>query len=102
VFLGTFVEILFVTSDNFDVVDFLRLQVVCEEMEWLYFYPGSPSAKSHDEHKKVKSGVSKAEKQMALVVAVQTSSLWVRSFGRYSTWIRKPQGFRGTTFLEKG
>ena len=66
VFLGTFVEILFVTSDNFDVVDFLRLQVVCE-MEWLSLYPGSPSAKSHDEHKKVKSGVRKAENRWLLL-----------------------------------
>lgn len=89
-------------SDNFDIIDRLQSQVVCEEMEWLSFYPGSPPAKSREEHKKVKSGVSKAEKQMALGVAVQTCSLWVRSFGRYSTLIRKPQGFRGTTFLEKG
>ncbi|KAG0625720.1 hypothetical protein M758_2G075900 [Ceratodon purpureus] len=80
----------------------LFVEVVCEEMEWLSFYPGSPPANSHDDHKKVKSGASKAEKQMALGVAVETCSLWVRSFGRYSTWIRQPQGFRGTTFLEKG
>jgi len=76
--------------------------VVCEEMEWLSFYPGNPPAKSHDEHKKVKSGVSKAEKQVALGVAVQTCSLWVGSFSRYSTWVGKSQGFRATAFIEKG
>lgn len=78
------------------------MQVVCEEMEWLSFYPGSPPAKSHNEHKKVMSGVSKAEKQMALGVAIQMCSSWVGSFGRYSTWVLQPQGFRGATFLEKG
>uniref|UniRef100_A0A7I4AMQ8 Letm1 RBD domain-containing protein n=1 Tax=Physcomitrium patens TaxID=3218 RepID=A0A7I4AMQ8_PHYPA len=80
----------------------LFVEVVCEEMEWLSFYPGSPPAKSHNEHKKVMSGVSKAEKQMALGVAIQMCSSWVGSFGRYSTWVLQPQGFRGATFLEKG
>lgn len=71
-------------------------------MEWLSFYPGNPPANSHDDHKTVKPNVSKAEKEMALRVAVQTCSLWVRSCSRYNAWVRKSQGSRATLFIEKG
>jgi hypothetical protein len=80
------------------------LQVVCEEMEWLRFYPLSPSLLVHEAHGekgKVKTGIGKAEKLLAIAVAVQVCSLWVNSFTQHSTWVQQPEGFRAASFLAK-
>ena len=83
----------------------MSMQVVCDEMEWLPFYPVvSNPVVSHDDHGengKVKSGVGKVEKLLAIVVAVQVCSLWVQSFVEHNVWIRQPEGIRAATFLSK-
>ncbi|CAK9873735.1 unnamed protein product [Sphagnum jensenii] len=79
----------------------LFIEVVCEEMEWLPFYPGSPQMGAHEEHDNVKARISKAEKQAAIAVALQVCSMWVDSFVRHSSWVQQPQGIRSSTFLQK-
>lgn len=82
----------------------MLMQVVCEEMEWLPFYPVSTAVESHDGHGengKVKSGVGKVEKLLAIAVAVHVCSLWVKSFVEHNVWIRQPEGIRAATFLSK-
>ncbi|CAM6027488.1 unnamed protein product [Sphagnum balticum] len=79
----------------------LFIEVVCEEMEWLPFYPGSPQTGAHEEHDNVKARISKAEKQAAIAVALQVCSMWVDSFVRHSSWVQQPQGIRSSTFLQK-
>jgi hypothetical protein len=79
-------------------------QVVVEEMEWLPFYPVSTPVESHDGHGengKVKSGVGKLEKLLAIAVAVQVCSVWAESFAEHNVWIRQPEGARAATFLSK-
>lgn len=80
------------------------LQVVCEEMEWLRFYPLSLSLlvrETHGGKGKVKAGIGKAEKLLAIAVAVQVCSSWVNSFTQHSTWVQQPEGFRASAFLAK-
>ncbi|CAM6050274.1 unnamed protein product [Sphagnum compactum] len=79
----------------------LFIEVVCEEMEWLPFYPGSPQMGAHEGHDNVKARISKAEKQAAIAVALQVCSMWVDSFVRHSSWVQQPQGIRSSTFLQK-
>ncbi|KAG0557311.1 hypothetical protein KC19_11G119200 [Ceratodon purpureus] len=82
----------------------LFIEVVCEEMEWLPYYPVTTPVVSHDSHGengKVKSGVGKVEKLLAIAVAVQVCSLWVKSFVEHNVWIRQPEGIRAATFLSK-
>lgn len=75
--------------------------MVCEEMEWLPFYPGSPPVIAHGENGKLKTGIGKAEKRLAIAVAVQVCSLWINSFAEHSAWVQQPEGFRAATFVSK-
>lgn len=78
------------------------MQVVCEEMAWLSFYPGTSPITGHgEEHDKVKTGVSKVDKQRSIALAVQVCSLWVDSFVLNSAWVQQPEGVRAASFLQK-
>jgi len=55
----------------------LFIEVVVEEMEWLPFYPVE-SHDGHGENNKVKSGVGKLEKLLAIAVAVRSASYGLR------------------------
>ncbi|CAM6050673.1 unnamed protein product [Sphagnum compactum] len=79
----------------------LFIEVVCEEMEWLPFYPGSPQSAAHGEHGNVMGMVGKVEKQAGIIVALQVCSMWVDSFLQHSTWVQQPQGILSATFLQK-
>ncbi|CAK9200674.1 unnamed protein product [Sphagnum troendelagicum] len=79
----------------------LFIEVVCEEMEWLPFYPGSPQSAAHGEHGNVMGMVGKVEKQAGIIVALQVCSMWVDSFLQQSTWVQQPQGILSATFLQK-
>nr|XP_024356431.1 uncharacterized protein LOC112272673 isoform X2 [Physcomitrium patens] len=82
----------------------LFIEVVCEEMEWLPFYPVSATAVSldaHEEDSEVKSRVGKVEKLLAIAVSAQVCSLWVKNFVEHNVWIRQPEGTRAATFLLK-
>lgn len=81
---------------------YVIMQVVCEEMAWLSFYPGASPITGHgQEHDKVKTGVSKVDKQRSIALAVQVCSLWVDSFMQNSAWVQQPEGFRATSFLQR-
>lgn len=82
----------------------VRMQVVCEEMDWLPFYPVTTAVinhGAHEENDKVKSEVGKVEKLLAIAVAAQVCSIWLKSFVEHNVWIRQPEGVRAATFLSK-
>jgi hypothetical protein len=81
---------------------YIIMQVVCEEMAWLSFYPGASPITGHGEdHDKVKTGVSKVDKQRSIALAVQVCSLWVDSYMQNSAWVQQPEGFRASSFLQR-
>lgn len=82
----------------------LFIEVVCEEMDWLPFYPVTTAVinhGAHEENDKVKSEVGKVEKLLAIAVAAQVCSIWLKSFVEHNVWIRQPEGVRAATFLSK-
>ncbi|XP_058207438.1 uncharacterized protein LOC131320674 isoform X1 [Rhododendron vialii] len=78
----------------------LYVEVVCEEMEWLPFYPGitSTSKRSHG-HKSTYEGPPNAE---AIPQLLDVCSYWIQSFIKYSKWLENPSNVKAARFLSKG
>lgn len=78
----------------------LYVEVVCEEMEWLPFYPGitSTSKRSHG-HKSKHEGPPNAE---AIPQVLDVCSYWIQSFIKYSKWLENPSNVKAARFLSKG
>lgn len=74
------------------------IEVVCEEMDWLPFYPMSSSAEhlfhGHDE--------SSTPLDVEVIrTALDQCSRWIGDFVKYSTWIQQPAGAYARAFLSK-
>ncbi|KAI8574323.1 hypothetical protein RHMOL_Rhmol01G0345500 [Rhododendron molle] len=78
----------------------LYVEVVCEEMEWLPFYPGitSTSKRSHG-HKSTYEGPPNVE---AIPQLLDVCSYWIQSFIKYSKWLENPSNVKAARFLSKG
>ncbi|XP_028795534.1 uncharacterized protein LOC114751038 isoform X2 [Neltuma alba] len=78
----------------------LYVEVVCEELEWLPFYPGNNSnAKQVNVHKSKPEGPPNAE---AVPKALEVCSHWIQSFIKYSTWLESPSNVKAARFLSIG
>ncbi|CAL5387333.1 unnamed protein product [Camellia sinensis] len=78
----------------------LYVEVVCEELEWLPFYPGitSTSKRLHG-HKSKQEGHPNPE---AIPQALDVCSHWIQSFIKYSKWLENPSNVKATRFLSRG
>ncbi|CAL5389191.1 unnamed protein product [Camellia sinensis] len=78
----------------------LYVEVVCEELEWLPFYPGitSTSKRLHG-HKSKQEGHPNPE---AIPQALDVCSHWIQSFIKYSKWLDNPSNVKATRFLSRG
>ncbi|XP_057507018.1 uncharacterized protein LOC130790121 isoform X2 [Actinidia eriantha] len=78
----------------------LYVEVVCEEMEWLPFYPGitSTSKRSHG-HTTKQEGPPNAE---AIPQVLDVCSYWIQSFIKYSKWLENPSNVKAARFLSRG
>ncbi|KAK7278701.1 hypothetical protein RJT34_23737 [Clitoria ternatea] len=78
----------------------LYVEVVCEELDWLPFYPGitSTTKQSHT-HRSKQEGPPNAE---AVPQAFDVCSHWMQSFIKYSTWLESPSNVKAAEFLSTG
>ncbi|XP_027936616.1 uncharacterized protein LOC114191570 isoform X1 [Vigna unguiculata] len=78
----------------------LYVEVVCEELDWLPFYPGitSVSKQSHM-HRNKQEGPPNPD---ALPQAFDACSHWIQSFIKYSTWPESPSNVKAAEFLSTG
>lgn len=73
------------------------VEVVCEEMDWLPFYPeGSTMGRQVQENRRVHQSVSKME---AVTLALDVCSHWMQHFLKYSVWLEKPSHIKAARFL---
>ncbi|GLT90030.1 hypothetical protein SLE2022_079830 [Rubroshorea leprosula] len=78
----------------------LYVEVVCEELDWLPFYPGNIDTQKHSHgHRNKREGPPNAE---ALPQALDVCSHWMQSFIKYSRWLENPSNVKATRFLSIG
>ncbi|XP_039028288.1 uncharacterized protein LOC120162181 [Hibiscus syriacus] len=78
----------------------LYVEVVCEELDWLPFYPGiaSTSKQSHG-HKSRQEGPPNTK---AIPEVLDVCSHWMQSFIKYSRWLENPSSVKAARFLSRG
>ncbi|KAF8051559.1 hypothetical protein N665_1701s0002 [Sinapis alba] len=81
----------------------LYVEVVCEELEWLPFYPNKgepqPAKQAHGPHKSRPEGPPDYD---ALPQIFDVCSYWLQSFIKYSKWPENPSNVKAAKFLSKG
>ncbi|KAI3471906.1 hypothetical protein Pfo_028594 [Paulownia fortunei] len=77
----------------------LYVEVVCEELDWLPFYPGSSSTSKRTFGHKRKEGPPNTE---AIPMVLGVCSHWIESFIKYSKWLENPSNVKAARFLSKG
>ncbi|GAA0143980.1 hypothetical protein LIER_04540 [Lithospermum erythrorhizon] len=80
----------------------LYVEVVCEELDWLPFYPGSCNdsrARSISGHKSAEASSPNAE---AIPVVLDVCSHWIESFIKYSKWLENRSNVKAARYLSKG
>ncbi|KAL1821233.1 uncharacterized protein LOC108218896 [Daucus carota subsp. sativus] len=78
----------------------LYVEVVCEELDWIPFYPISHDAsKGSHGHKSKREGPPNAE---AIPLVLEVCLHWIQSFIKYSTWLENPSNVKAAAFLSKG
>jgi hypothetical protein len=80
----------------------LYVEVVCEELDWIPFYPArkdsQPAEQSHG-HKSRPQGPPNYD---ALPQILNVCSYWLQSFIKYSKWPENPSNVKAAKFLSKG
>ncbi|KAJ6330523.1 hypothetical protein OIU76_009169 [Salix suchowensis] len=78
----------------------LYVEVVCEELDWLPFYPGNTGTpKLTHGHKNKQRDPPNAE---AIPQALEVCSHWIQSFIKYSKWLQNPSNVKAARFLSRG
>lgn len=77
----------------------LYVEVVCEELDWLPFYPGDMDTQKGSHGHKSKQGPPNDE---AVPVVLDVCSHWVQSFIKYSKWLENPSNVKAARFLSRG
>ena len=73
---------------------------MCEELDWIPFYPISNDAsKGSHGHKSKREGPPNAE---AIPLVLEVCLHWIQSFIKYSTWLENPSNVKAAAFLSKG
>ncbi|CAH1452331.1 unnamed protein product [Lactuca virosa] len=77
----------------------LYVEVVCEELDWLPFYPGDIDTQKGSHGHKTKQGPPNEE---AIPVVLDVCSHWIQSFIKYSKWLENPSNVKAARFLSRG
>ncbi|XP_050227484.1 uncharacterized protein LOC126677078 isoform X2 [Mercurialis annua] len=78
----------------------LYVEVVCEELEWLPFYPGNVSTRKQSHgHGITWEGPANPE---AIPNVLDVCSFWMQSFIKYSKWLENPSNVKAARFLSRG
>lgn len=78
----------------------LYVEVVCEELDWLPFYPGITANSIRNTGHKSKQEVPPNLEAIPLVLDV--CSYWIQSFIKYSKWLENPSHVKAARFLSAG
>ncbi|XP_009801679.1 uncharacterized protein [Nicotiana sylvestris] len=78
----------------------LYVEVVCEELDWLPFYPGITANSIRTiGHKSKQEGAPNLE---AIPLVLDVCSYWTQSFIKYSKWLEDPSHVKAARFLSTG
>ncbi|XP_051150391.1 uncharacterized protein LOC127264873 [Andrographis paniculata] len=77
----------------------LYVEVVCEELDWLPFYPGYSNISKPIHGHKHEEG---PPNPVAIPLALDVCSHWIESFIKYSKWLENPSNVKAARFLSKG
>ncbi|KAK4797521.1 hypothetical protein SAY86_029847 [Trapa natans] len=78
----------------------LFVEVVCEELDWLPFFPGlADNPKVLHGHKSKRELPPNAE---AIPQVFDVCSHWIQSFIKYSKWLENPSNIKAATYLSRG
>ncbi|KAG6604333.1 Mitochondrial proton/calcium exchanger protein, partial [Cucurbita argyrosperma subsp. sororia] len=78
----------------------LYVEVVCEELDWLPFYPNNPGyLKPSDGHMNKREGPPNVE---AIPQALDVCAHWIECFIKYSKWLESPSNVKAAKFLSVG
>lgn len=73
---------------------------MCEELDWLPFYPGITANFIRNTGHKSKQEVPPNLEAVPLVLDV--CSYWIQSFIKYSKWLENPSHVKAARFLSTG
>ncbi|KAK9072703.1 hypothetical protein SSX86_009138 [Deinandra increscens subsp. villosa] len=77
----------------------LYVEVVCEELDWLSFYPGDIDTQKGLHGHKIIKGPPNEE---AVPIVLDVCSHWIQSFIKYSKWLENPSNVKAARFLSRG
>ncbi|KAF8044220.1 hypothetical protein BT93_A2259 [Corymbia citriodora subsp. variegata] len=78
----------------------LYVEVVCEELDWLPFYPGlAGNQKLSHGHQSKQENPPNPE---AIGLVLDVCSHWMQSFIKYSKWLENPSNVKAAGFVSKG
>ncbi|KAI3706540.1 hypothetical protein L6452_24347 [Arctium lappa] len=77
----------------------LYVEVVCEELDWLPFYPGDIDAQKGSHGHRSKQGPPNED---AVPLVLDVCSHWIQSFIKYSKWLENPSNVKAARFLSRG
>ncbi|EPS59100.1 hypothetical protein M569_15710, partial [Genlisea aurea] len=77
----------------------LYVEVVCEELDWLPFFPGISNSSKNSRGHKQKEGTPNPE---AINLVLDVCFHWIESFIKHSKWLENPANAKAARFLAKG
>ncbi|KAF8397942.1 hypothetical protein HHK36_016868 [Tetracentron sinense] len=77
----------------------LYVEVVCEELDWLPFYPANVGTMKHSHDHKSERGPPNSE---AIPQVLDVCSYWMQSLIKYSKWLENPSNIKAARFLSRG
>ncbi|CAH2073892.1 unnamed protein product [Thlaspi arvense] len=80
----------------------LYVEVVCEELEWLPFYPNKKDSQPAEQAHGHRSKPQGPPNYDALPQILNICSYWLQSFIKYSKWPENPSNVKAAKFLSKG
>uniref|UniRef100_A0A1J3IT51 Mitochondrial distribution and morphology protein 38 n=1 Tax=Noccaea caerulescens TaxID=107243 RepID=A0A1J3IT51_NOCCA len=80
----------------------LYVEVVCEELEWLPFYPSLKDPQSAEQAHGRRRKPEGPPNYDALPQILNVCSYWLQSFIKYSKWPENPSNVKAAKFLSKG
>lgn len=75
------------------------MEVACEEMEWLPFYPERSVMVGKQINENRGEQLQNESKMEAITLALDVCSHWVQNFIKYSVWLEKPSNIKAAKFL---
>ncbi|CAH9063660.1 unnamed protein product, partial [Cuscuta europaea] len=74
----------------------LFVEVVCEELDWLLFYPGFSSNTKHKLEHKSKEQLLNPE---AVLIVLDVCCYWIHNFIKYSRWLENPANIKAARYV---